>query len=360
MNLSIIIISWNTRELTLKCLRSIFDYIKNINLEVFLVDNNSSDGTVAAVAEYKKENNLENLKIIVNKENVGFAKANNVALESILSDRADGRGSRRIPDEHGEVEKKEENFIFLLNPDTELINGVGSLQSPRPLTSERSDGGQADWSENAQTGSSQETGANKIGLLAALEFMKQNSACGILGPKLLNSDGSLQKSCRRFPKLLDQIFVQLKFYNFFPEKIDSVKEYFMLDFKHDEIKEVDQIMGAAMLIKREVFNKIGLLDENFWAVFEEVDFCLRAKEAGYKTYFFPDWQIIHHKEQSFKQVRSMRKQINFNKSLYHYFRQHKPFWQLFILWLLQPINLLLTWFSSITGARKFFGKRKDL
>jgi hypothetical protein len=134
----------------------------------------------------------------------------------------------------------------------------------------------------------------------------------------------------------------------------------MLNFKHDEIKEVDQIMGAAMFIKKEVFDKIGLLDEGFWAVFEEVDFCLRAKVAGLKTVFYPDFEIIHHKEQSFKQVASTRKQINFNKSLYYYFFKHKPLWQLFILWLFQPINLLLTWFDGVLKIRKIFGKRKDL
>ncbi|MDD5290062.1 MAG: glycosyltransferase family 2 protein [Patescibacteria group bacterium] len=347
MSLSIIIVSWNTRELTLKCLRSIFDYFHNviparldsrldsteskraakqaqagILTEVFLVDNNSSDGTVAAVAEFKKENNLENLQIIANKENLGFAKANNQALK-IVCHSGEGRnpGTFFLDPVSRPGMTSKNDFILLLNPDTELINN---------------------------------------GIEKAIEFIKMHPACGILGPKLLNSDGTLQKSCRRFPKLLDQIFVQLKFYNFFPEKIDSIKEYFMLDFKHDEIREVDQIMGAAMLIKREVFNKIGLLDENFWAVFEEVDFCLRAKSAGYKTYFFPNWQIIHHKEQSFKQVASLRKQINFNKSLYHYFRKHKPFWQLFILWLLQPINLLLTWLDSVIGVRKIFGKNKNL
>jgi len=307
MKLSIIIVSWNTRELTLKCLRSIFDYVREINFNVFLVDNNSSDGTAAAVERLKKENNWSNLEIMANQENRGFAAANNQAIR-----------------------QAEGEYILLLNPDTEFIKMTRSLDSVRD------------------------------GLQSAIKFMKQNPQCGILGPKLLNTDGSLQKSCRRFPKLLDQIFVQLKFYNLLPEKIRAVREYFMLDFKHDEIRVVDQVMGAAMLIKKEVFDKIGLLDENFWAVFEEVDFCQRAQEAGYQTYFFPDWQIIHHKEQSFKKVAGLRKQMNFNKSLYHYFSKHKPFWQLFVLWLFQPLNLFLTWVDSVLKIRKILGKRKDL
>ncbi len=298
MKLSIIIVSWNTRELTLKCLKSVFNWFKDVKFEVFLVDNNSADGTIEAAERMKKENNWQNLEIIANQKNLGFTAGNNQAIRQVSGE-----------------------CVLLLNPDTEFIDD---------------------------------------GIKKAPEFMKQNSNCGILGPKILNPDGTLQCSCRRFPKLLDQIFIQLKFYNFFPEKIDSIRDYFMLDFDHNEIREVDQVMGAAMLIKKEVFDKIGLLDEKFWAVFEEVDFCLRAKTAGYKTFFFPDWQIIHHKEQSFKQVASLRRQINFNKSLYHYFRKHKPFWQLFVLWLIQPINLLLTWLDSVIGVRKFLGKKKDL
>jgi hypothetical protein len=357
MQLSIIIVSWNTRELTLKCLRSIFGFFKNdfcvsspSNYNVFLIDNNSSDNTVEAVKKYKKENNYDNLKIIANKENLGFAKANNQALcDVILKSPEHGAMKDLVEDDNNHPLRllsetppskggdNDNDFILLLNPDTEFINETRSLGSPDVIS-----------------------GFARDKFSEAIEFMIQNPDCGILGPKLLNSDGSLQKSCRKFPKLLDQIFIQLKFYNFFPEKIESIREYFMLNFKHDEIKEVDQVMGAGMLIKKEVINKIGLLDEKFWAIFEEVDFCLRAKNAGYKTYFFPEWQIIHHKEQSFKQVASLRKQINFNKSLYHYFRKHKPFWQLFILWLFQPINLLLTLFDNAVGVRNIFGKRKDL
>lgn len=322
MSLNIIIVSWNTRELTLKCLKSIFEYLKNINFNVYLVDNNSTDATVEVIEKYKIENNLQNLIIIKNKENVGFAKANNQAI-SLCHPRESGDPETKIEKNwtSNQVGDDKSDFFLLLNPDTELVDDS---------------------------------------LIPMVEFAKNNSAVGIVGPQLLNSDGSLQRSCRRFPQLLDQILIQLKFYNFFPNKFRNIREYFMLDFDHNEIKEVDQVMGAAMLIKKEVFEKIGLLDEFFWAIFEEVDFCKRAQKAGFKIYFFPNTKIIHYKEQSFGQWKKMKKQINFNRSLYYYFQKHKPFWQLFLLWLVQPANLFLTLVDMFVGVRKKAGKSKDL
>lgn len=328
--LSIIIVSWNTCDLTLKCIKSIFEYLKNVEFELFIVDNNSTDNTIKELEKLKnfvKDRESNNLKIIKNKENLGFAKANNIGIKQAKGD-----------------------FILLLNPDTEIL-------SSRSLMSEANQGDGTllnnelffRWDSIAS-----------LGMTAMIDFAESDEKIGIVGPKLLNSDYTLQRSCRRFPKLLDQIFIQLKFYNFFPNKIKTIKKYFMLDFDHNEIREVDQIMGAVMLIKKEVIKKIGFLDENFWAIFEEVDFCKRTKNAGYKIYFYPDCQIIHHKEQSFKQMASMRKQINFNRSLYYYFRKHKSYYQFLILWLLQPINLFLTWVNEVIGIRKKIGKGKDL
>ncbi len=296
--LSIIIVSWNTSQLTLKCIKSLYERLQGLNFEVFVVDNNSPDNTVEQLQKYKQENNLASLNILAEKTNHGFAKGNNIAIKKATGE-----------------------YILLLNPDTEIIDNS---------------------------------------ILKMINFAESNKEIGIVGPKLLNSDKTLQRSCRQFPKLSDQIFIQLKFYNFFADKIKSIREYFMLDFAHDESREVDQVMGAAMLIKKEVFDKIGLLDEKFWAVFEEVDFCYRALQAGYKIYFYPNCQIIHHKEQSFSQMKQVAKQINYNHSLYRYFKKHKPFHQLLALWFFQPINLLLVWLDSKLGIRKHQGKSKDL
>ena len=115
-----------------------------------------------------------------------------------------------------------------------------------------------------------------------------------------------------------------------------------------------------MLVRRQVFDKVGLLDEKVWLIFEEVDFCQRAKDAGFKIYFTPQAQIIHHKGKSFAQRKTLAKQINFNRNLFYYFKKHKPFYQLFFLWLLQPISLLLALIDQLFGIKKRVGKNKDL
>ena len=158
----------------------------------------------------------------------------------------------------------------------------------------------------------------------------------------------------------------------------------MLDFDHNQTRTVDQIMGAAMMVRKDVFfgqdstlapqsrlrytpsgtmeptKGIGLLDEKFWSTFEEVDFCKRTQTADWKTYFYPEVEIIHHKGESFKQIASLKKQINFNHSLYYYFKKHHPMWKLVVLWLFQPVNLFLTWLDRVIGIKGRVGKRKDL
>jgi len=293
MLLSIIIVSWNVSHLLEKCLESVFKHAKDLDFEIFVVDNHSKDDSAVMVAT-----KFPQVSLMINSINRGFSQANNQAIKQ-----AQGK------------------YILLLNPDTEI-------------------------SENS--------------IKNLINFADSNQNIGIVGPKILNPDLSLQRSCRRFPGFWDQFFIQLKFYNLFPRKIPTIKKYFMFDFDHQHTMQVDQIMGAAMLIKKSVFEKIGLLDEKFWAVFEEVDFCFRAYKAGFKIYFFPQAKIIHHKGQSFNQVASLRRQINFNHSLYHYFHQHKPFYQFFILWCLQPLNLLLTLIDIKLSLRKSIGKNKDL
>jgi len=292
MELSIIIVNWNVKDLLVKCLTSVFKYTQNIDFEVFVVDNNSSDNSVALIKQ-----KFPQVKLIQNSSNLGFAKANNQAIQQ-----ASG------------------NYLLLLNPDTELIDNS---------------------------------------IFKMLEFIKQRPACGIVGPKLLHSDKTTQASIRKFPSFWDQFFILLKLHNFFPN-LKPIRTYHMFDFKYDEIIQVEQIMGAAMLINKKVFDKIGLFDEKIWLIFEEVDFCKRALDAGYQIYFYVAAQIIHHKGESFNQQKTLTKQINFNHNLYYYFKKHKPFYQLIFLWFLQPISLLLALLDQLFGFKKIFGKNRDL
>jgi len=190
-----------------------------------------------------------------------------------------------------------------------------------------------------------------------VNFMKERKEAGITGCRLLNSDYSLQPSCRSFPTLYSQIIILLKLHNFFPA---LVKKYYMLDWSHQEIKEVDQVMGACFLIRKKVIDAVGLLDVGFWALFEEVDYCKRVKNANWKIYFVPEAEIIHHKGQSFKKQEMITRQINFNRNLLRYFKKYHSFISYLILYCLQPLNLFLAYLSKIYLDFLPFKKKKYL
>ncbi|MFA5128637.1 MAG: glycosyltransferase family 2 protein [Patescibacteria group bacterium] len=275
MDLSIIIVNWKVKDLLEKCLKSIFEQTKDITFEVFVVDNNSGDGSVEMVRE-----KFPQVDLTASAENLGFAKGNNLAIK-----------------------KSRGRYILLLNPDTEILdNALGKM----------------------------------------VQFMDTHPECGIGGCKLLNPDLSLQPSVRAFPDLASQIFILLKIHHLLPHS-KTMYKYLVQDFDYEKIQEADQVMGAFMLIRREVINKIGMLDENFWIWFEEVDFCKRAKEADFKILYTPEAKIIHHFGQSFKQAMGIKKQKDFNRSLSYYFKKHGTKGEWLAIQILRPLSLILAW-----------------
>ncbi|OGG87457.1 hypothetical protein A3B87_02105 [Candidatus Kuenenbacteria bacterium RIFCSPHIGHO2_02_FULL_39_13] len=272
MDLSIIIINWNVRDLLKKCLISIYQYIQNIDFELFVVDNASKDGSLAMI---QKE--FPQVRLIANQKNTGFAYANNQALKQ-----AAGQN------------------ILLLNPDTELADN--SME--------------------------------KI-----VRLFNQHNDWAVVGCKILNFGGALQKSVRRFPSLKDQLLIQLKLQHlpFFKKNLNS---YLAQDFNYGKESEVDQVMGAFFLTKKSVIEKIGGFDAKYYLWFEEVDFCKRAKDIGLKVIYTPAIKIYHHRAESFKQL-NWRKQLIWDHSVQHYFWTHQPKWQWLVLWFFQPISLLL-------------------
>jgi len=243
------------------------------------------------------ENNFPGVKIIRNQQNLGFAKANNQAIKK-------ARGK----------------YILLLNSDTKITEQA---------------------------------------LTKMVEYLEDNSQVGILGCKLLNPDGSLQPSCRRFPTLLSQIIILLKLHNYFPN-FKAIKEYYMLDWPHDKISQVNQVMGACFMVRKKVFTDIGLLDDKYFIWFEEVDFCRRAQKAGWTTYFTPEAQVFHEKGASFNQLLSPKKQIWFNNSVLRYFKKHGTIFNYLILLSLYPISLLLAGITHFGHSLKPIKKKKYL
>jgi len=175
-----------------------------------------------------------------------------------------------------------------------------------------------------------------------VKFMDNHPGCGIAGCKLLNPDLTLQPSVRHFPTFLSQALILLKLHHLFPHSA-PMRHYLAEDFDYTKTQPADQVMGAFFMIRKKVIEKIGLLDEKFWIWFEEVDYCKRTKEAGFKILYTPEAKIIHYYGQSFKQVYNVKKQKDFNKSLTYYFKKHQPLWQRILIGILKPISIALAW-----------------
>jgi len=271
---SAIIVSWNTRELLRACLQGLFEQ-QRVSLTVFVVDNNSSDGTQDMIrAEFPR------VIFIANTHNAGFAAANNQALNKALDE-----------------------FLILVNPDIEFND---------PLTIHK--------------------------LLSVQQFHH----AGIAGPKLINSNMSLQQSVRSDPTFFTQFLILLKLHLLFPWA-GIFKKYYRSNFDYKKTQTVDQISGAFFSISRECFNAVGLLDESFFIWFEEVDYCLRARKKQQKILYVADTQVIHHGAQSFQKVVPASRQKMYNKSLKLFAKKYYARWQRIALH-------LATWVSYVLAS----------
>lgn len=202
---------------------------------------------------------FSNATVIANVQNVGFARANNQALT-----RAGGR------------------HFLLLNPDT--VVHPGALQK-------------------------------------TVAYFDSHQDVGILGPKVLHVDGSVQRSVLRYPTFLSQLLVLLKV-QAFTQKPRALHRYYALDFDYNREADVDQVMGAYFVFRRELYEQIGGLDGGFFLWFEEVDYCLRAAKAGWRIRYVPAITMTHEAGKSFAQLFSIEQQVIFNRSLLRYFRKH--------------------------------------
>jgi len=145
--------------------------------------------------------------------------------------------------------------------------------------------------------------------------------------------------------LAESFFILLKIHHLFPHT-KAMYKYLVQNFDYEKTQEADQVMGAFMMIRREVIEKIGMLDENFWIWFEEVDFCKRAKSACWKILYTPEAKIVHYYGQSFKQAMGVKKQKDFNRSLSYYFKKHGTKGEWLIIQVLRPFSLALAWLAQ--------------
>jgi hypothetical protein len=236
MDLSIIIVNYNVKEFLQNLLHSIDKAAQGIKHEIIIVDNASDDGSV----EYLRKNFLQQdkIKLIANKKNMGFGRANNQGLKI-----AKGK------------------FLLLLNPDT--------------LLSEDS-------------------------LKKMIGFLEESPDAGMAGCKILNPDGTLQLACRRsFPGPWVSFCKVTGLSTLFPNSRLYAK-YNLTYLDENETYEVDAISGSFMMLKKQVYDKVGGFDEDFFMYGEDLDLCYRIQKSGYKVYYTHSTQIIHYKGESTK------------------------------------------------------------
>lgn len=195
-----------------------------------------------------------------------------------------------------------------------------------------------------------------------VSFMDENPEVGICGPKVLNRDQTLQKSCRRGesrPWAVLSHFLGLA--KLFPDK-KIFGEYHLTYIDEEEVHQVAGVAGSCMLIRRDVIDHIGYLDERFFAYQEDADFCFRARESGWKIYYYPKAQIIHYGGQGGSRVHPYRSIYEWHRSYWLYYRKNlaKDYFFLFnwFYYTIMLIKLMITLFVSAIRSEKFAGPRR--
>ncbi|MCA1818302.1 MAG: glycosyltransferase family 2 protein [Acidobacteria bacterium] len=254
MQLSVIIVTYNSARHLPVCLESLGEHLRNVEYEVCVVDNASDDGTVALARAAGGRT-----RVVRNDRNLGFSAAVNTGLRS-----TSGR------------------YCMWLNPDAMIVGG--------------------DVSE-------------------LLRHFEEEPEVGIIGPQVLNADGSVQLSCRSFPSYNTAFFNRYSLLTrLFPTNRYS-RTYLHTDWDHRKLREVDWVSGACLLHRRALLDDVGGLDEQFFMYIEDIDFCLRASRAGWKVHYHPALRVLHHIAGSSRQV-PFSMIVELHKSIWRYYAKH--------------------------------------
>jgi len=187
-------------------------------------------------------------------------------------------------------------------------------------------------------------------LTQIVKHMDEDVDVGIAGPRLYNMDGTSQPSVRRFPTPIDQLLIMLKIPHFLTN-LPQINHYLHTDLDPDVTQDVDQVMGAYFVIRDTVLKDIGLLDDKFFFWFEEVDYCLRAKTAGWKVRYYADTSAMHVKAGSFSRVKTFHKQAVIRQSLRRYMKKHHG-WKGYLLFLgFEPVLKVLGIIAHVIKRR---------
>jgi GT2 family glycosyltransferase len=251
LDLSVVVASYNTRDLLRACLATLRGATRSLSAEVIVVDNSSEDGTPAMVAS-----DFPEVTLIANPTNDGFARANNRALKN-----ARGR------------------FVLLLNPDT--------LVPPDTID-------------------------------PLIAFLRDHPKVGLVGCRVDRPDGRLDEACKRsFPTPWSALLRFLGVDRLFGGK----KSYRRLGDDPAGRYEVDAVVGAFMLLRRETLEDVGGLDEDYFMFGEDLDWCYRVKQRDWQIYYLGDKSIVHHKGASTRQV-PHKMNWHFHRAMFLFHRKH--------------------------------------
>lgn len=162
------------------------------------------------------------------------------------------------------------------------------------------------------------------GLEVLLDYLDRHPRVGALGPRVLNSDGTRQMSCRRFPSMLENV-VHGFLGEIWPDN-PLTRSYQMKDLEDGGPREVDWVSGAAMLLRREAAEEVGGFDETYFMYVEDVDLCWRLRAAGYGVVYHPGFSLVHHIGRASSQ-QSTRMLYQHHRSMYVFFRRRYPGWR---------------------------------
>jgi GT2 family glycosyltransferase len=286
-NISIIILSWNTKEYLHKCLTSFGHRLDSKHYEIIVIDNASADGSAEMVQKH-----FPRVKLIVNSTNTGYAAGNNQGIRM-----AQG------------------NHILLVNSDIEVIENAPEVMA---------------------------------------DFLDRNGSYGAVATRMIQADGSVQKSCTRFPTLATLFLFDIDRNNLL-RHTPPVRKYLMREFDHVSSMDVEQPPAAFFMITRKTRTAVGLLDEQFFLFFNDVDYCKRIAESGYRIRYLAEAVVVHHGGKSVARETSYRTQWYIGR--YRYYRKWHGVVGGFLAKLVTTIVILE--YGLVLMARKMLPSRTE-
>ncbi|MCF7795655.1 glycosyltransferase family 2 protein [Patescibacteria group bacterium] len=285
-DLDTIIVTWNVSSLLIKNLQSIFNFTKNLDYKVIVVDNNSSDNTVFLLKEnFKNEINRGLLEVLDTKKNNGFSLGNNIGIK-----------------------KSDSKYILFMNPDMEITENT---------------------------------------FYKMFNFMEDKEKDIVLSTtKLKYKEGDIQHNVKGLPTPIINICVLLKLHHLF-SKTKLFKKYFLSDFDYSKESKVDQIMGAFIFARSNFIKNIGGWNLDYFLWWEDVDLCKKVYDLGKKIIYTPTSEVIHYEGRSFNQVESIKKQKRFNKGMKIYSKKYFSKIPYFFIYIFSFISIFLSFLVKI-------------